>query len=119
MAGYVHELGEEEERKGEWKVGDRVAGFHAIGSEGGAYAEYGVVKGSTIVRLGEGDEGVGFEGMRLCSFVSILAVEVLVGIHDGKPLIYHRSSNNSARHRNSGNRTFPATASARALEFSF
>ncbi|KAG0652183.1 trans-enoyl reductase [Hyphodiscus hymeniophilus] len=58
LAGLIHSVGSEIEETAEWRAGDRVAAFHPMMTEHGAYAEYAVVSGSTVIRL---PTGMGFE----------------------------------------------------------
>lgn len=60
LAGIVHAIGDDVAKTGEWKLGDRVAAFHPMMTEHGAYAEFAVAPAETVIRL---SEGVGFEGM--------------------------------------------------------
>jgi len=52
-------MGKVVEKSAEFKVGDRVAAFHVMGTPGGAYAEYAVAPATTILKL---PEAVTFEG---------------------------------------------------------
>ncbi|EED12253.1 quinone oxidoreductase, putative [Talaromyces stipitatus ATCC 10500] len=47
VAGYVSSIGKDVKTTGEFRIGDRVAGFHKMLLPGGAYAEYAVVPAHT------------------------------------------------------------------------
>lgn len=64
VAGYVSAIGEEVKITGEFRVGDRVAGFHKMLLPGGAYAEYSVVPAQTAFII---PENVSFEGRHITS----------------------------------------------------
>ncbi|MCJ1385004.1 hypothetical protein MMC17_008122 [Xylographa soralifera] len=51
IAGTVHALGPAVEAAGEFRLGDRVAAFHPMGSPGGAYAEFAVAPAHTVFIL--------------------------------------------------------------------
>ena len=57
IAGTVHAVGE---GVTEFKVGDRVAAFHQMGTTGGSYAEYAVSWAYTTFHI---PEKTSFEGM--------------------------------------------------------
>lgn len=62
VAGYVSAVGEDVEDTGEFRIGDRVAGFHKMLLPGGAYAEFAVVPAHTAFFI---PESVSFEGKSL------------------------------------------------------
>lgn len=47
VAGLVHAMGSKVAATGEFRIGDRVAGYHEMLKPGGAYAEYAVVPAHT------------------------------------------------------------------------
>jgi len=51
VAGYIHTVGDEVEKRGEFRVGDRVGAFHVMGAPGGGYAEYAVAPMETVFKL--------------------------------------------------------------------
>ena len=66
LAGVIHSIGSEVAKTAEWRVGDRVAAFHPMGTEHGAYAEFAVSHASTVVRLPLGIDFEGKEFLLLC-----------------------------------------------------
>lgn len=59
VAGYVSSIGVDVQKTGQFRIGDRVAGFHKMLAPGGAYAEYAVVPAHTTFII---PENVSFEG---------------------------------------------------------
>lgn len=64
VSGFVEAVGSAVERTKEFRVGDRVAGFHEMLMPGGAYAEYAVVPSHTAFLI---PDNVSFEGKCLTS----------------------------------------------------
>lgn len=60
VAGTLHAMGSEVAAAGEFRIGDRVAGFHKMLEPGGAYAEYAVVPAHTAFII---PQRMSFEGL--------------------------------------------------------
>ncbi|RPA77761.1 zinc-binding oxidoreductase-like protein ToxD [Ascobolus immersus RN42] len=75
MAGTIVALGSN--LKGNWHIGDRVAGFHVMVTVGGAYAEYGVIPEWTTLYLGtdpdQGGNGLRYEEAVTCTLAMYTA----------------------------------------------
>ena len=65
VAGIVHAIGSEVAATGEFRIGDRVAGFHKMLEPGGAYAEYAVVPASTAFIIPQRTSFEGLSGYRI------------------------------------------------------
>ena len=62
VADYVHALGDEVERREEFRLGERVGAFHVMSAPGGWNAEYAVAPMETVFKL---PGNVSFEGVFL------------------------------------------------------